>query len=133
MHPDFGQLPEYSSDIRFGKEAWHIFQPRDRWSYFVNDADGSGPAVAGVLLSKSFSRLAKRLTRETGRDNIHASTPGVSVKSETVIPDRGIVKVAVPDASLDNFDGIGIMLDIANGSPSEHIFGGEYSPPHSGK
>lgn len=133
MRKDFGQVSENSSKVGLRKEAWDVFQPRDRGSYFANDSVGSWPSVAGIELGESFPGEGEGLTREASRDNIHASTPGSPVECISVVPYGGIVEVPISDPSLENVGLVLPMLDVADSPPSKEVLGGKESSADTGK
>jgi hypothetical protein len=119
--PRFGQLPEYRSKVLVSKETWDVFQECEGWSHFANDADGFRPEVSLVVLSLLFAGDAERLAWESRSDDIHDSTPPLSVKGSHVVPDREQVKYTVPLASEEHFSSVRLFFHGADGSPPEQL------------
>jgi hypothetical protein len=107
--PAFGQPPEDLAEIVAGEKSGYVFQEREGGSYFPKDAEGVGPHVSFVVLALPLSGDAERLAREARRDDIHESTPWLSVEGSHVVPDREQGEHTVPltpqqDFAAERFD-----------------------------
>jgi hypothetical protein len=55
------------------------------------------------------------LAGETGRDDIHASTPGSPVEGLDIVPDGSVIEVAVSDSGLEDSLAVPVPLDVTDG------------------
>jgi hypothetical protein len=54
------------------------------------------------------------LARESGRDDIHSSTPWAAIEGSNVIPDRSVIQEAVSNTGRQNCDAISFPLRITD-------------------
>ena len=90
-------------------------------SNLANDAEDVGPEVPLVLYSEHVSGNAEGLTGETGRDEIHASTPGSPVECGNIIPDGSLVKASILYACDEHLDAVFIAFHVTRCSDSRSL------------
>ncbi len=65
----------------------HIFE-HDVWGTdLLDDTVRLGPKVALIIGAESLPGETEGLAGEAGRDDLHASTPGLAIKRSNIIPD----------------------------------------------
>jgi len=100
--PDFGQLPDHGSSVSgVSKDAWNVLQQDVSWSHVPNDSKGVRPEIAFVRLATALSGNGVGLAGEASSEDIHASTPRLSIKGSGVVPDGSVIKVSVCNSGLD--------------------------------
>ena len=103
----FGQLSDHCAPIWWPsitshKDAWDVLQENVSGCHLPNDSEGIGPEVPVIIGALAEAGAAMWLTREASTENIHDSTPGLAVKGLDVIPDWGIIEVAVCNSGLED-------------------------------
>jgi hypothetical protein len=106
-----------------GKQFCGILQKYPSGLDLSNNANGVWPGVSLIICAAPLAALREWLARETRRDFIHRSAPGTAVEGSRVIPDGRVVEVAVSDSGLEDFDAVGVTLNIADDSMSEQPTG----------
>lgn len=130
--PAFGQRAEYGSEVPGSNESWYVFQQCESWSYLANDPDGVGPHVSVVSSPCSFAGDAEGLTRETGSDDIHSITPGLSVEGSNIVPDREHGKHTVALSPQERLATVRLNFHCSDRTPSKYARS-EETPTSSGK
>jgi len=130
--PALGQVSENSSEVPVSKESWNVLQERVAGSYFANDPGGVRPHVSGVIGASAFARGGEGLTGEAAGDDVNSAAPGPAVEGPHVIKDLEGFEVSVPLPGPDDFLPVWVVLDSADGSPSEKD-GGEESTSCAGE
>jgi hypothetical protein len=95
IEPRFGQVRENGSKVRVSKETWDVLQERVSGSNVANAANRIGPEVPLVVDSKPLPCLAERLARESRSDDIHDSSPRLSIEGSDVSPDGERLKAPI--------------------------------------
>jgi len=119
IKPCFGQVFEDLSKVSRGDKSGDVFEEDPSRSDLTDDPDGVGPHVALVVGSSSRPGGAKRLTGESGRDDIHAATPWRTIEGSNVIPDRTAFENAVFLALHEDLSAIRILFNRAHDAVSE--------------
>lgn len=119
IEPEGGKVSEDVGESSTRSESWDIFQEHDAGSYLANDAGDGGPDPAIISDSASFAGKAPRLTREAGRDEIHAATPRSAVEGCNIIPDRRWIQTRVPHPRHESGRGKGFPLDVAHATVAD--------------
>lgn len=102
-----------------GQKVWHVLQERESRSHLANDSDGVGPEVAVVVGSALPAGDAERLAGETGRDDIHNSTPRLTVEGSHVVPDGERRQRPVFLSSHEYFSAVRVDFNRAHDSVSK--------------
>jgi hypothetical protein len=119
IEPAFGQVSENRSEVFVSNEPWDVFQQRPPWSYFAKYPNRFRPEVAFVVCASLLSGDAEWLTRESRRDDIHLSAPGISVKRSHVVPNWKWREMSFVLPLHEHVDAVGVALDGADRSPPE--------------
>lgn len=113
IEPHFGQGAEYLITPPV-KEAWNILQEYVSWFHLANDPGDVTPYPSLVLCSLVYPGIAPGLAGETGRDDIHSSTPRAAIEGFNVIPDRSFIQEAVSNTGRQNCCAISFPLRITD-------------------
>lgn len=122
--------------IRFPSAAskvGRVFQKNPLRPHLLNDTKGIGPEVSFVAASESFSGTRKRLARKPGGDQPDVSPQRLPVEGLDISPDARVIEQPVPDPRLEDVDAVVVLFDVAHGSDSEQVSGGQQSTAGSGK
>jgi hypothetical protein len=124
--PDRGQVAENSSESPTS-ESWGVFHEHESRSNLANDPEHFGPKSAALSVKPgSASRDANVLARESARNDVNNSSPGVADKTSNVRPNRENGQRAVVLPLRKNGCAVGIKFNGAHGFPPE-----EFSPEYS--
>jgi len=97
-----------------------VLQENDCWIALANDARDVRPKVPLVVLVLSLSGDGERLTRESGSDDTHLSTPRARVECLRRSVDRSGLKMPLFHAVRQNAGCIDFPLHKADGSQGGH-------------
>ena len=128
--PHFGKVTEDHGKSSGNKQraVFHEDVPR---SYFTDDSRHVGPQAAALPGDADASAgAADVLAREAPRHHVNTAPPWASVKGANVIPYRERRENAVILSGDKYSDGVGIVLDGADGSPPEDV-AAEYAATRS--
>jgi hypothetical protein len=133
IEPERGQVAKNVSESA-SKEPWDVLQEHDAGSHITNDGGDSGPEPALVLGATASAGDGPRLARESGRDEIHDSTPACAVEGSKVVPDRSRSQDSFRHARNQDCGGMGFPLHETDGAVvvSEGKVEAEFKPADSG-
>jgi hypothetical protein len=126
--PHFGQVSENSSKPP-KSEHWRVFHEREAGLYLANDPSHLGPQSTSLAFdSRAISCCADVLAWETAANNVHPSSPGLSVEGSHVIPDREPWKDSIPLSLKQDAAGVRFDLDSTYGAMSAKDSAEDSSP-----
>jgi hypothetical protein len=108
-------------------KSWRVFHEYEAWSHFANDAGHLFPESAFCAI-KSFACPchADVLARESASDDVHQSTPWLSIEGSHIVPDREGIEASVILSGHEDTAGVVVIFDGADGFPAEQ-FATKYS------
>jgi hypothetical protein len=119
--PERGQVTEDSSKSS-SNEGWAVLHEDEAGSNFANDPRHVGPHAGSLSVNAgAFSGNADVLARKPSSHDVNNSAPRSSVKSPNVIPNRERREKAVVLSLGKNSGGVGLPLNSADASVSEHL------------
>lgn len=121
IHPERGQVAEYSSCVSVSKETCDVLHEREVGSNVAKDSRDVGPEVAGVVAGEPFPGDAEGWAREARSNAIHDATPGSSVEGAEVVPDREQGKHAVELSSQKHLATVRLDFDRRDGAVAEKL------------
>jgi hypothetical protein len=126
IHPQRGKVAQHSVESSNSKH-WAVLNECVSGSYLANDASEFAPE-AGSLAGDAgaLSGCADVLTGKPARYHVNNASPWSSVKGPNVVPYRERREQAVILSGEQYACGIGVVLDGADGAPSEQV-AAEYS------
>jgi hypothetical protein len=113
IEPEVGQVPENRSQSG-NSEPWDVLQQDEVWSHLTQNPGDVGPDPPLVLDAASNAGLRERLTRETGRDEIHSAAPRSAVEGRDVVPDRSRIQGLVRHPRHEDGRRMGVPLDVTH-------------------
>ena len=121
IEPHRGQVSENGSKSP-ANESWAVLHEDESRCHLANDPRHLPPESApGPVDSSALSGDADVLTGKPSRNHVNTASPWASVEGANVIPDRerGEASVVLPG---DQYvPCVGVVLDGADGAPSEEV------------
>jgi hypothetical protein len=113
-----GKGSEDEGESASKSEGRDVFQEDETGSNVANNSSDVVPDPADVGDAPAGASGGPGLTRETGRDNIHVSTPASAIEGDQVIPDRRRSQDTFRHARCKDRSGITFPLDV---TPSAEV------------
>ena len=124
--PHLGQVSDHTSKPA-RSEDWGVFHEHVARSHLANDSCHFSPqSTSSAFDPFAASSGADVLAREAASDDVHHSTPRLSVEGSDVVPDRERRERSVVLAGAEDAAGVVVDFDGADRSPSEE-FAPEYA------
>jgi len=119
--PHFGKVTEDHGKSSGNKQR-AVFHEDVARLYFTDDSRHVGPQAAALSGDADASAgAADVLARESPRHHVNTASPRASVKSPHFVPYRERRENAVILPGAQYSDGVGVVFDGADGSPSEDV------------
>ena len=113
IEPERGQVTQDASNSH-GKQTWDVFQEDEAWSHFANHPGNVGPEPPFVVLPSTLAGDADGLAGKAAMDEIHRSTPRVTIEGSNVRPDRSLIQPALAHTRDQDRSGIGFPFHVTD-------------------
>lgn len=114
IEPHFGQVSKDLSEPQ-ANVPWDILEDDELRLALLDDSFDIRPEVPLVLCSLPFPSDRERLTRISGSDEIHLSTPLSASEGLEIVPDRSWIQPLLFHPRHEDGRRKGFPLDVANG------------------
>jgi hypothetical protein len=119
--PHLGQVSDHSSKPS-RSEHCGVFHKHAARSHLANDTRHFSPQPGTLTVDAgTLSRGADVLAREAASDDIHHSTPRLSVEGSNVIPDGEGFKASIVLAGDEDVAGVLVEFDGTHGCPAKEL------------